>query len=198
MFSSSFWLGIFRFVVEVTPATSRSLAFSYLGWKHLPDFLLTDTALRYEIWLKFWREAEMKNLGNVCLTTIFLVGSVSCCVAEPLPTSFLGNWESFPPPNDNPDYLKLKCIEHEGVIINPKSITWNTEGGCRIDDAKRSQWGMNDDIAVSLTCYQEEGRQRPLKIKTIEIWSLLKINDSTIMSQVSTKDIRTTFFRKCE
>jgi len=145
----------------------------------------------------------MHMLNSLTLVSGCLLALTAICSADPLPPQFLGSWRSLPhpDPSENPEYLKLACDRREGVIIKRKNIIWNTEGGCDIDNVKPSHMGNSlntDNIAVSLTCYQEEGRQVPLKIRSVEIWSLVKIEGKTVMSQTSTRDVRTTFFEKCD
>jgi hypothetical protein len=121
--------------------------------------------------------------------------------AESLPTEFLGNWEFLPLPEGNSDYARLQCNDREGVIITSKKITWTTEGGCDINAVKRSHRGgvtNEDNIAVSLICYQEEGRGRPLLVKTLEVWSLFNMNGERLMAQTSIKDSHTSLLQKCK
>lgn len=148
------------------------------------------------------RAAQIIKFRLPVLATVFLFLFSLTVVssADSLPHQF-HNWESLPLPDvsENPEYLKLACNEREGVVISRKKIVWNTEGGCDIDNTKPSQWGdALNNIAVSLTCYMEEGRQTPLKVRSVEIWSLVKIGGKTIMSQASTHDMKTSFFQKCD
>jgi hypothetical protein len=146
--------------------------------------------------------------GLISLASLVpLLALTVVCSADSLPPQFLGNWESLPLPDvsENSEYLKLACKEREGVVISRKNIVWNTEGDCDIDDVKPSHAGNvlnTDHVAVSLTCYEREGRQVPLKVRSLEIWSLVKIvffiDKNTIMSQTSMRNVNTSFFQKCD
>jgi hypothetical protein len=41
-------------------------------------------------------------------------------------------------------------------------------------------------------------REVPVKVRTVEIWSVIKLDKGMIMSRASQRDIRTAFFQKCE
>jgi hypothetical protein len=158
----------------------------------------------------YWRISKVCSAGERCRITGYMVNEshgsytwskiISVDISEVLPSGFLGNWESYN--SDDPEAQSPnKCSDREGVTITTKNITWNTEGGCNIDNVRLSRWGQvahSDQIAVSLTCLQEEGRQRPLAVKSVEIWFRFKIEGRTYMSQTSIKNAYTSIFRKCE
>jgi hypothetical protein len=133
------------------------------------------------------------------LVIIFLGGS-TCSFPAVAGTSsveqFLGQWMVVGSNEESVTYEQ--CKRSEGVVITPKQITWTTEGGCQINGVKASQWGTHNDISVSMTCFHEEGRTTPLKVKQMEIWSLFEIQNESYMTQTNPSTVETSIFKKCK
>jgi hypothetical protein len=139
------------------------------------------------------------KLLTFCLMSVSLFSFVVPCLADPLPSEFTGQWGALYDEGE-PD-ASAKCSEREGVEVSFKDIVWNTEGGCTIGNAKRGRFAGSPaagNVAVSLTCFWEEGRRRPLKIKKTEIWSIFKIGGKTFMSQTAISDAHTMIYEKCD
>jgi hypothetical protein len=118
--------------------------------------------------------------------------------ADPLPSKFFGFWEAYGD-GGNTDYSdngRLKCTEREGATITARRIDFNVESECgQIDHVRSGRFG---DTVVNLTCFESEGRQRPIKYKDTQIWILFTVGRQNFMAQTSTRNMSTMLFKKCE
>ena len=113
-----------------------------------------------------------------------------------LPSAFMGKWISY-----YEDTLNVACDEtHDEVVtITPKSVEWNVESACgRIDSVKVRPDGLDRNLTVNMTCWEGEGRTRPLEYKEVEIWAIFQLSGKVFMSQTSLKNKNTTLLLKCD
>lgn len=128
-----------------------------------------------------YRKSIIK-FGCFSVATFLLI---SPTLGDSLPTEFTGKWGYIyeRPAESNQNGAMPRCTEREGVEINFATIVWNTEGDCQIERVKRTS--SPGRVAVSLICFDREGRVRPKKVRRNEFWSVFRTGDKTFMSQTS-------------